>query len=73
MVKQYRARTDGRYVGCNTNDHFIRTYDGVTMGQAHFNRVCSIHKRTIKSTKRTIRGYVVVLHDGQKATINIRG
>lgn len=73
MAKQRFIKASKSHVGCNTCDHFVRTYDEATMRAEQFNRVCSIHKRIIRSMKRTIRGYAITLNDGQKANINIRG
>lgn len=69
---QQRAKTSNQYVGCNTVEHFIRTYDGATMKELQFNRVASIYRNIIKSIKRTRRGYNVILANGQKVVITIQ-
>lgn len=69
---QQRAKTSNQYVGCNTVEHFIRTYDGATMKELQFSRVASIYRNIIKSIKRTRRGYNVILANGQKVVITIQ-
>ena len=69
---QQRAKTSNQYVGCNTVEHFNRTYDGATMKELQFSRVASIYRNIIKSIKRTRRGYNVILANGQKVVITIQ-
>lgn len=69
---QQRTKSSNQYVGCNTIEHFIRTYDGAIMKEPQFNRVTSIYRNIIESVKRTRRGYNIILGEGRKVVITIQ-